>query len=205
LKKSNILNILRIIEQAEQIIEEKGIDKSRLAQTLGLSSRYVADIRAGRSKKPSADFVLALINKLNFNPVWLETGEGKIFSKPQSYETASNSKNPIPFSVSELPEKAFLVPLLDQKLSADSGYDLPEDDSEKGLIAVPSYLSKYGKNIKALTVEGDSMYPTLHREDMVVFDSCGWSGESVYAVRMNGKGSSSGQRNGLGKLSSYRI
>jgi phage repressor protein C with HTH and peptisase S24 domain len=121
---------------------------------------------------------------------WLITGNGNMFPfGSQSHEAVSGNKNPISiFSVSELPEKAFLVPLLDQKLSAGSGNDLPEDDVEKGLIPVPSYLSKYGKAIKALTVEGDSMYPTLHRGDMVVCDSCGWSGEGVYAVRMNGKG-----------------
>jgi phage repressor protein C with HTH and peptisase S24 domain len=32
------------------------------------------------------------------------------------------------------------------------------------------------------------MYPALRRGDTVVCDSCGWSGEGVYAVTMNGKG-----------------
>lgn len=89
---------------------------------------------------------------------------------------------------SELPGGAFLAPLLDRQLSAGPGSDLPEEDTAKGLMPVPPYLSRYGKNIKALTVEGDSMYPTLRRGDMVVCDSCGWSGEGVYAVRMNGRG-----------------
>ena len=30
------------------------------------------------------------------------------------------------------------------------------------------------------------MYPTLHRGDMVVCDSFGWSGEGIYALRMGG-------------------
>jgi phage repressor protein C with HTH and peptisase S24 domain len=89
---------------------------------------------------------------------------------------------------SELPAGAFVVPLLDQRLSAGNGSYLPEEDETKALIHVPSYLARYGDQIRALEVDGDSMYPTLHRGDMVVCDSCGWSGEGVYAVKMNGKG-----------------
>jgi phage repressor protein C with HTH and peptisase S24 domain len=140
-------------------------------------------------KSVSIEILKTLETKFEINLDWFLTGDGEMFSKPQPHEAAPGNKKPIPiFSASNLPEKAFLVPLLEQKLSAGSGADLPEEDIEKGLIPVPSYLSKYGKTIKALTVEGDSMYPTLHRGDMVVCDSCGWSGEGVYAVRMNGKG-----------------
>ncbi|MDR0662656.1 MAG: XRE family transcriptional regulator [Spirochaetaceae bacterium] len=179
----------RIIQEAERIIQSMGKSKADLAEILGVTPQFVADVKSGKSKNPRPSFALSLVTKLNFNPEWLLSGEGMMFSERAPHEQSSSNKKPIPvFSVSELPEKAFLVPLLDQKLSAGSGNDLPEDDIEKGLIPVPSYLAKYGKDIKALAVESDSMYPTLHRGDMVVCDSCGWSGEGIYAVRMNGKG-----------------
>jgi hypothetical protein len=89
---------------------------------------------------------------------------------------------------SDLPNGSFVVPLLDQRLSAGPGAYLPEADEAKALIRVPGYLSQYGENIAALEVDGDSMEPTLHRGDMVVCDSCGWSGEGIYAVRMGGSG-----------------
>ncbi|MDR1250944.1 MAG: helix-turn-helix domain-containing protein [Treponema sp.] len=89
---------------------------------------------------------------------------------------------------SDLPEGSFVVPLLDQRLSAGPGAALPEKDEAKALIPVPGYLRQYGENIAALTVDGDSMEPTLHRGDMVVCDSCGWSGEGIYAVRMGESG-----------------
>jgi len=73
------LDILRIIENAEEYIERQGSDRSSLAKRLGFPSRYIADIKAGKSKKPGSDFILALINKLHFNPEWLETGEGDMF------------------------------------------------------------------------------------------------------------------------------
>jgi transcriptional regulator with XRE-family HTH domain len=89
---------------------------------------------------------------------------------------------------SELPEGSFVVPLLDQKLSAGPGSYLPEDDEARGLVRVPGYLSRYEENVAALPVDGDSMEPTLHRGDMVVCDSCGWSGEGIYAIKMGGSG-----------------
>jgi transcriptional regulator with XRE-family HTH domain len=89
----------------------------------------------------------------------------------------------------ELPErKSFVIPLLNQKLSAGNGADLPENDDVVSLVQVPRHLSSYGEKLAALTVEGDSMYPTLSRGDLVVCDSCGWSGEGVYALRMGGEG-----------------
>jgi phage repressor protein C with HTH and peptisase S24 domain len=256
------LEILRIVESAENLIETQGFDKSSLAKKLGFPSRYIADIKAGKSKNPGSDFILALINRLNFNPLWLETGEGDMFllnktkyeftprirqirellsldqaefakklgisrgslidyerggAVPSSiierlqekfsvnhewftkgvgepfYHQTGDIEKPKPTSVpvyheSELPEGAFIVPLLDQRLSAGSGSYLPEEDEATALVHVPAYLSRYGKNIKALTVDGDSMYPTLHRGDMVVCDSCGWSGEGVYALKMSGDG-----------------
>jgi SOS-response transcriptional repressor LexA len=85
-------------------------------------------------------------------------------------------------------KKSFIIPLLDQKFSAGYGTELAEEDEVCGYIPVPKHLSKYGDKLGALTVEGDSMYPTLSRGDLVVCDSCGWSGEGVYAVRMGGDG-----------------
>ncbi|MDR2759563.1 MAG: S24 family peptidase, partial [Spirochaetaceae bacterium] len=100
----------------------------------------------------------------------------------------SNTK-PLPvYHPSTLPEGSFVVPLLDQRLSAGPGAALLEADETRALIPVPGYLARYGENIAALTVDGDSMEPTLRRGDMVVCDSCGWSGEGIYAVRMGGSG-----------------
>jgi phage repressor protein C with HTH and peptisase S24 domain/DNA-binding XRE family transcriptional regulator len=104
------------------------------------------------------------------------------------YERQNTVKSLRVYSLTDLPEGSFVVPLLDQKLSAGTGALLPEADEAKALIPVPGYLSRYGENIAALTVDGYSMEPTLHRGDMVVCDSCGWSGEGIYAVRMGGSG-----------------
>jgi SOS-response transcriptional repressor LexA len=97
------LDFIRIIEQAEKFVESQGFDKSNLAKKLGFPSRYIADIKAGKSKNPGSDFVLALINRLNFDPVWLETGKGEMFLTPKE------EKHPL---------IADLEALIDRKLEA---------------------------------------------------------------------------------------
>jgi phage repressor protein C with HTH and peptisase S24 domain len=92
------------------------------------------------------------------------------------------------YALSELPQDSFVVPLMDQRLSAGPGDYVPDEDEVKALIRVPRYMARYGEHIAALTVDGDSMEPTLHRGDMVVCDSMGWSGEGIYAVRISGDG-----------------
>ncbi|MDR0501878.1 MAG: hypothetical protein LBH16_01005 [Treponema sp.] len=128
---------------------------------------------------------------MGINIAWLITGEGEMFlQKPdKSLENAKTGLRQLPvYSESDLPEGAFVVPMLDQTLHAGSGSPLPEEDVSTALVRVPAYLSIYGDKIAALKVDGDSMYPTLHRGDMVVCDSCGWSGEGIYALRMSGCG-----------------
>jgi phage repressor protein C with HTH and peptisase S24 domain len=181
--------------------ETIGANQSEFAQVLDVAPSFISGIERN-TKAISRDLIERLLNKYNININWLLTGEGAMLRTalvPAGQELAKqetalenamgtgHKRLPV-YRESELPAGAFVVPLLDQRLSAGNGSYLPEEDEAKALIHVPAYLARYGDQIRALEVDGDSMYPTLHRGDMVVCDSCGWSGEGVYAVRMNGKG-----------------
>lgn len=82
----------------------------------------------------------------------------------------------------------FFIPVLNQKLSAGNGELSPEYDLSHGVIRAPSSLKKYGREIAAMEVKGDSMEPTISNGDLVVCDCCGWDGEGIYALRLNGDG-----------------
>lgn len=69
---------VKIIEVLEQIIADEGKNKAGLSKILGVRSQYLSDLKSGKSKNPGSDFTLALINRLNVNPKWIETGEGEI-------------------------------------------------------------------------------------------------------------------------------
>ena len=165
------------------------INRTHFAQALGIPRTSLINYEKG-GDVPSS-FLDKLKKTYSVNIEWFMYGKGEPFIaetlKEIKEEEESGKLFPV-YQESDIPEGAFIVPLLDQRLSAGSGSYLPEDDEVTALVPVPAYLSRYGDKIAALTVDGDSMYPTLHRGDMVVCDSCGWSGEGIYAVRMAGAG-----------------
>lgn len=172
---------LEVNQRISEIRQKKGINKKEFADELGIPSSIVSDIENGK-REPSKEFLFNLSAKYAVSLNWLYLGVGT-----QSLVEAINF--PL-YSQADLKnnKNAFVIPLLDQKLSAGDGKELPQNDETTALVPIPSHLAKYGKNLAALTVEGDSMYPTLDRGDMVVCDSCGWSGEGIYALRMGGDG-----------------
>ena len=68
--------------QIIEILEKKlGLEgrRSGLAKELGINSSVISGIKSGKSKNPGSNIALLLINKLNVNPEWLETGKEPIF------------------------------------------------------------------------------------------------------------------------------
>jgi transcriptional regulator with XRE-family HTH domain len=170
----------KICEKLLEIRLKSGMSQQKFAEMLGIPQTTWSCYESGKTE-PKMKVLMALVNKGYLREyVNTYTNELEIFDTP---------KQNIPiFSNAEIPEGAFVVPLLDQKLSAGFGQELPETDTIRGLLPAPGYLSAFGKNLAALTVEGDSMYPTLERGDLVICDSSGWSGEGIYALRMSGEG-----------------
>jgi len=157
------LEILRIIEKAEGLIEQQGLDKSNLAKKLGFPSRYIADIKAGKSKNPGSDFILALINRLNFSPSWLETGEGEMLLSSQEKALANTPKS----------DEGYKVPLLRQKVSCGPGTNWDDEQNIKDYVDIFSIIPrlKLGR-LFAFSVHGNSMVGAgIRNGDYVLFDT----------------------------------
>jgi phage repressor protein C with HTH and peptisase S24 domain/DNA-binding XRE family transcriptional regulator len=159
------------------------VDPSMKSRSLG------ADLDAMNVTEEEAEWKLA--RAADFPPDMEVTGElsQKIDEHWRQVKKVAGG-HPVPlYSKDDFADRGgFEVPVLHQKLSAGTGSPLPENDEAEAFVRVPARLKRYGKNLAALTVEGDSMYPTLDRGDLVICDSCGWSGEGVYALRMSGEG-----------------
>ena len=157
------MEILRIIEKAEGLIEQQGLDKSNLAKKLGFPSRYIADIKAGKSKNPGSDFILALINRLNFSPSWLETGEGEMLLSSQEKALANTPKS----------DEGYKVPLLRQKVSCGPGTNWDDEQNIKDYVDIFSIIPrlKLGR-LFAFSVHGNSMVGAgIRNGDYVLFDT----------------------------------
>ena len=157
-------------ERFEQALEDNKITASELSRTIGVASSVIYAWKM-RDSIPRADVAVKVAEELNTTVEYLVTGTG-------CNNQISKSDN------------TFLVPILNQELSAGHGELLPDNDVVEGLLSLPLWLrKKYGNNLGALYVHGDSMQPTLNDGDMVVCDSLGWdNSDGIFAIRMNGNG-----------------
>ena len=133
--------------------------------------------------------------EMGYTIKWPSTGvvadmqeQGIIKDRALGTRAGALRKQELPYLSKEDVRDGFIIPVLEQSLSAGRGQPLPDEDVPSGYIAVPNELKRYGKNLAALPVNGDSMEPTLKRGDLVICDSCGWDGEGIYALRMDGCG-----------------
>ena len=166
-------------ERFTSIRQDFGLNVKQFAESLDMEPTTVSSIEAGK-REPSKEVLYNLAVKYAISLNWIFTGEGE----------KSLPKSLVPEMVlsESFGNGAFRIPVLDQSLSAGKGQLLPDSDVSTGYIAVPKELKRYGNNLTALYVNGDSMEPTLQRGDLIVCDSCGWDGEGIYALRMDGCG-----------------
>lgn len=190
-------------ERFKEIRISNKLSQKEFAEKLGTSQGVISDIEHGR-KGISRNVLLALGTEFNINATWVLTGEGDMFLPRQisAFKTAEQTINSVNEALiknaesidetitppQKLNQNDFVVPILDQSLSAGKGQLLPDNDNPIGYIAVPKELKRYGNKLAAIYVNGDSMEPTLQRGDLVVCDSCGWDGDGIYALRMDGCG-----------------
>lgn len=150
----------------ETALQASNISESELSKRIGLTQASITGWKL-RGAIPNAEIAYKVAKTLNTSVEYLLSGN----------EPKLRSGN------------KFLVPVLNQELSAGKGSALPETDEIKGLIELPSFLKEYGENIACMFVHGDSMEPTLKNGDMVVCSSLGWdNSEGLYAIRLNGCG-----------------
>ena len=159
-------------DRLEIMLKQNGLNKAALSKMIGVSQPSITGWKTEGSM-PKADTACKIARILNTSVEYLITGQqqGKV-----KKELADNSKT-------------FIIPIIDQELSAGHGQPLPDEDTIKGYIEVPQAIKKYGTNLSAIFVNGDSMEPTISNGDLVVCDSFGYdNGEGIYAIRMNGSG-----------------
>ncbi len=147
-------------ERVESALNDKNITEAELGRRIGLAQ---ASINGWKTKGsiPRADIAYKTAEVLSTTVEYLVCG------------IESKSSN-----------KTFVVPVLNQELSAGKGTILSEEDEIKGLVEVPYFLREYGNNLAGLFVHGDSMEPTLKNGDLVICTSLGWDNEEgLYAIK----------------------
>ena len=145
-------------ERLRLIRNELGLTQEALAQKLGIGKSALSMIETGRASLSERNKNI-IVQELNVNPEWLETGQWQMFfeQRPEAVFTNRTDRRLPPQSVPlyNIEGTAGLVPLfLDRESVRPVDY-----------IHIPNLPRCDG----AIYVVGDSMYPLLKSGDIVLY------------------------------------
>lgn len=145
-------------ERLRMIRKELGITQEQLAAKLGIGKSALSMIETGRAALSERNKNI-ILQELNVNATWLETGSGPMFNEHRPQEVFLRlTDRPTPMQsvpLYNIEGTAGLVPLFLQQKSVE-----PVD-----YIHIPNLPRCDG----AIYVVGDSMYPLLKSGDIVLY------------------------------------
>lgn len=160
-----------------------GMTQEQLAQRLGVGKTALSMIET-RKARLSARNRNILVQELNVNPEWLETGRGEMFNADPSLSASYGRGGEMAMPLQSVPlysieATAGLVPLFEQQ-----GEHTPVN-----YIHIPNLPKCDG----AIYVAGDSMYPLLKSGDIVLYkqlhdlESIFWGDMYLLSIDIDGE------------------
>ncbi len=180
-----------INERLKEVRQQKGVSQSSFAALFGLKQQTYQKYESGIASIPD-ELKQQLSQRFNVNLHWLITGQGEMYVGGNAGESAC-SGNSNDGAVSRQPlalKDSVEVPMLDLRLSAGMGDEWGLGSPTGESIYVPKRVARrYPSNsvfVGAL-VDGDSMEPTLHDGEPVVFVKGFVKGDGIYVLAVNGE------------------
>jgi transcriptional regulator with XRE-family HTH domain len=145
-------------ERVKLIRKELGWTQEQLAQRFGIGKAALSMIETGKAGLTTRNRNI-LVQELNVNPDWLDTGEGRMFHvEPdlQSFLLRTDSSLPMQsVPLYSIEGTAGLIPLFNNR----------EEFKPINFIHIPNLPKCDG----AIYIVGDSMYPLLKSGDIVLY------------------------------------
>ena len=146
-------------ERVKLIRKALGLTQEQLAQRLGVGKTALSMIETGKARLSTRNRNI-LVQELNVNPDWLETGKGEIFNADPALSASYGKGAEMMMPLQSVPlysieATAGLVPLFEQR----------EAYNPVNYIHIPNLPKCDG----AVYVAGDSMYPLLKSGDIVLY------------------------------------
>lgn len=180
-----------ISDRLKQIRLKSGLSQTSFAEQFGLAQTTYGPYETGKRSVPD-ELKQQLSQRFNVNLHWLITGQGEMYVGGNAGESACREQ-PNDGAVSRQPlalRDSVEVPMLDLKLSAGMGDEWGLGSPTGESIYVPKRVARrYPSNsvfVGAL-VDGDSMEPTLHDGEPVVFVKGFVKGDGIYVLAVNGE------------------
>ena len=146
-------------ERLKLIRKSLGLTQEQLSQRLGVGKTALSMIETGKARLSSRNRNI-LVQELNVNPEWIETGKGEMFNADPALSASFGRGSEMAMPLQSVPlysieATAGLVPLFEQQ-SAHNPINY---------IHIPNLPKCDG----AVYVVGDSMYPLLKSGDIVLY------------------------------------
>ena len=169
-------------ERVKLIRKELGWTQEQLAQRFGIGKAALSMIETGKAGLTTRNRNI-LVQELNVNPDWLDTGEGRMFHvEPDLHSFLLRTDSSLPMQsvpLYSIEGTAGLVPLFtDQEANKPVNY-----------IHIPNLPKCDG----AIYIVGDSMYPLLKSGDIVLYkqlqnlDDIFWGDMYLLSIDLDGE------------------
>ncbi len=170
-------------DRVKLIRKALGLTQEQLAQRLGVGKTALSMIETGKARLSSRNRNL-LVQELNVNPDWLESGKGEMFNADPSLAASFGRGTEMAMPLQSVPlysieATAGLVPLFEQQSS----------HTPINYIHIPNLPKCDG----AVYVAGDSMYPLLKSGDIVLYkqlhdlEDIFWGDMYLLSIDMDGE------------------
>lgn len=152
------------IERLKEEMKKKGMNARVLAEKADVGSSFVYDILNGKSNNPTTMKLSAVAEALGVSVPYLLHGK-KAF---HDFFAAS------PLASSSNADELVAVPSVAIEASMGGGAEIYDEATEKPYYFHRSWINNKlktsPKDLRIIFVRGDSMYPTLDNNDMVLVD-----------------------------------
>ena len=148
----------RLRARADQL----GISPAHVAEMAGVNRSFIYDILRGRSTRPKIDKLVEVARVLKVELDWLIHGIGDVEGTPPFIENPDDTFVAIAHA-GVRPSMGGGAVVLEEHEASGRAYHFRKSWIRNGLKASPSQL-------RIMTVEGDSMEPTLFEGDTILVD-----------------------------------
>lgn len=159
-------------ERLKKVREENELTQPELGGKIGIDSTAVSRYENGKGAKNL--------------PHSLKKNLTNVFTNGEITYIETGKKGENPQNKGSIPDQMISAPIMSVKASAGSGREQHEIVTT-GELLIDRMLFKVLptlKNIRAIEVEGDSMYPTLKDGDYVVIEENNhFSGDGIYVLQ----------------------
>ena len=179
-----------IQERLKEIRQQKGVSQSTFATKFGLKQQTYQKYESGIAAVPD-DLKSQLADKYGINLHWLITGIGPMHIGGEQVEEESSRAHARDVNIKKSGLKDSVeVPMTSLRLSAGPGQEWSDAELTGEVLYIPKRVARRypgNSDFAGAQVVGDSMEPTLHDGEPVVYVRGFVQGDGIYVLAVNGE------------------